>query len=365
MARRGENIYLRKDGRYEGRYIKGRREDGKAVFGSIYGKRYSEVKRKLARVKAQVYGPKGGLEQYAKCTLSEWTEYYLQVLVRPRVKPGTYDNYRRCMEKHILPWIGGIKMKELTPQDIEGTAAKLRDHLAAATLRGVFRILRSMLAEAVERGALDKTPYRGIRLPKGSTKPPRVLTTAEQSKLEQAIRGTGDMEYLLCLYTGLRVGEVCALRWEDVDFENGLIHVQRTAQRTGGGKEPTALTVGTPKSESSRREIPLPMFLADMLKELAGGVTQGYIFEGRDGGMRDVRTFQKKLKRICDGLGLKDVHMHTLRHSFSTRCLEHGVGVEVLSALLGHSSPQITLKYYAHCTLEAKRRSMALLGGEA
>ena len=195
-----------------------------------------------------------------------------------------------------------------------------------------------------------------------------MLTRGEQKRLEGALRREGELEYLMCLYTGLRVGEVCGLRWEDIDLEGRVVHVRHAVKRAKaeGGRRKTTLRLEGPKTESARREIPLPAFLAAMLLERRQVVAGeqgwgGFVFGGRKGAMRDTRTVQKKLGRICERVGLEGVHMHTLRHSFSTRCLEQGVGVEVLSALLGHSSPQITLKYYAHCTPEAKRKGMALL----
>ena len=368
MAKRGENIYLRKDGRYEGRYIKGRKADGKAVFGSVYARRYAEVKRRLVEIKSRLYGEQTALGVYGDGSLGEWGAYYLESRVKGRVKEGTYANYRRNLERHIDPLLGQVRLSKLTAAQIQQASQVLQARLKAGTVRGIMRMLRAMLASAVEEGLLRQSPYREIRLPKGSARAPRVLTRDEQKRLEGALRRGGEMEYLLCLYTGLRVGEVCGLRWEDVDLENRVLRVRRVVKRTSAGRggRKTALTLGDPKSESSRREIPLPAFLAAMLRarrELAGGKhsATGFVFMGREGGMRDTRTVQKKLERICERVGLEGVHMHTLRHSFSTRCLEQGVGVEVLSALLGHSTPQITLKYYAHCTPEAKREGIALL----
>lgn len=363
MARRGENIYLRKDGRYEGRYIKGRKANGKAEFASVYGRKYGEVKRRLVEKKSQLYGEKGSVWNYGDGSVEAWGEYYLESEVKARVKVGTYENYRRDMKRHIAPLLGKEKLRELRRVQIQEAERELEGRLSGGTVRGVMRLLKAILAAAVEKGVLEQSPYREIRLPCGGKKRPRVLSVREQKKLEGEVKRSGGMEYLICLYTGLRVGEVCGLRWEDIDLEGHVLQVRHTVKRTKaeGGRRKTALRLEGPKTESGCREIPLPAFLVGLLKNARREGANGFVFKGVGGGMRDTRTMQKKLERICEKVGLEGVHMHTLRHSFSTRCLEQGVGVEVLSALLGHSTPQITLKYYAHCTPEAKREGIALL----
>ncbi|MGJ4850542.1 tyrosine-type recombinase/integrase [Bacillota bacterium Meth-B3] len=364
MAKRGENIYLRKDGRYEGRYIKGRKSDGRPIFGSIYARRYAEVKCRLTKIKSSLYGERTALKVYGSGAVGDFLEFHLEEHIRPTVKPGTYANYRRNLTHHILPLLGDVPMDRLTSGQIQEAVELWQKRLAASTLRGVFRMLKAMLSAAAERGLLTHNPCQSIRLPKGKTRPPRVLTVSEQKRLEEAVRHSGNCEYLLCLYTGLRVGELCALRWADVDFAGRMLRVRHAAQRIHAKRagRKTALVMATPKSESSQRDIPLPDFLMKMLKALkAESGDCAFVFKSAAGEMRDPRTMQQQLGRICKASGLQGVHMHTLRHSFATRCLEKGIRVEVLSALLGHSSPQITLKYYAHCTPEAKRHSMALL----
>lgn len=361
MSRKGENIYHRKDGRWEGRYIKGRKPDGTPRFGFIYGKQYNEVKKKLVIIKSELYHKSEDLSvMYGSIKLCDWADYWMESIVRPHVRSETYAGYRRNLANHIYPHIGEMEIADISQQYIQYLADLLSETLASSTLHGICRLLKSMFASACEKGILRCSPYQNIRLPKARCRTPRVLTQLEQKKLEQEIFSNNEPEYLLCLYMGLRVGELCALRWEDVDFENGILHIRHAIHRVPLETEisSTKLVLGVPKSECSIRDIPLPSFLSAILmkkKVLEEGDPKDFLFKGTKTDCRDPRTMQQKISRLCNKLNLIGVHMHTLRHTFATRCLEKGIQYEVLSEFLGHSSPQITLRYYAHCTPETKR----------
>lgn len=366
MARKGENIYLRKDGRWEGRYIKGRRADGKAVFGSIYGKQYCEVKRQLIIIKSKQYRETAQSPQQDARTFYDWGEHWLEKIIRPHIKTGTYSGYRRNLEKHIYPFLMDIMITEITSEDIQAMVNTLRPTMAPTTLHGVCRLLKSILNSAYEKGIITQNPFQNIWLPKINRKTPRVLTYQEQEKLEQQVIKTGELEYLLCLYTGLRVGELCALRWRDIDLENAVLHVRHSVQRipVSVEKKKTLLIMGSPKSESSLRDIPIPSFISKVFeqkKNEEGVFENDFVFRGRKNGYRDPRTMQQRITSICSGMEIEGVHMHTLRHTFATRCLEKDIGYEVLCEFLGHSSPKVTLSHYAHCTLETKRENIERL----
>ncbi|MEZ3435183.1 MAG: site-specific integrase [Lachnospiraceae bacterium] len=365
MSRKGENIYYRKDGRWEGRYIKGRKPDGRPQFGFIYGKQYGDVKKRLTLIKAELYQDSGITAPaiYGNGSLESWADYWLETHVRPHVRPETYAGYRRNLDNHICAYLGKMRLTDISQRHIQNLANGLRDKMAATTLHGICRILKSLLTSACDEGLIMQNPYRNIRLPKAKNRPPRVLTQVEQKKLETAILYNNEPEYLLCLYMGLRVGELCALRWKDIDFESNILHIRHSVQRIPGeeNRSRTRLVLGIPKSDASVRDIPLPRFLSEILyKKLREeeGKPDEFLFKGTKAGYRDPRTMQQKLCGLCRKLEIEDVHMHTLRHTFATRCLEKGIRYEVLCEFLGHSSPQITLKYYAHCTPETKRTSI-------
>ena len=363
MAKKGENIYLRKDGRWEGRYIKGRKPDGKPKFGSIYGKSYSDVKIRLVHIKSELYHDDTSLIIYGNGTLHDWLGYWLEVIIKQNIKDSTYFGYRRMLETHIYPYLGEKNIQKLSCEDIQRTVDLLTKKISAGTLNNVCRLLKSALSTAFERGVIKKNPYLSIKKPKVHRPRPRVLSRNEQEILERILRRDNSFEYLLCLYTGIRVGELAALRWEDVDLENNILHINRTAQRLASSQmknKKTRLAVGTPKSVSSARQIPLPAFIADILREQKANKATGtgFLLPGRNGLCRDPRSIQQKFNTICTKAGLDHVHMHTLRHTFATRCLENGVRYDILSDLLGHSSVRITLDYYVHCSMQDKRESM-------
>lgn len=367
MSKKGENIYLRKDGRWEGRYIKDRKPNGKPVFGSIYGRQYSEVKKRLIFIKAELYQDDSPLTVFGSGTMKDWTEFWLETVMRPHLKPGTYAGYWRNAQKHILPHLGMLLLRKITQNDIQSFVNSLKDTMAFGTLQGICRLLKAILTSACHKGLITKNPYYEIRFPKKRQRIPRVLTCSEQKKIENHLKTSQELEYLLCLYTGLRVGELSALRWEDIDFENRILHIRYSVQRVPNskGKNKTCLLLSSPKSEHSRRDIPIPAFLIPYLKEqkksCACSSDSTFVFSNKQGGCKDPRTFQKRIVHLCEELGISGIHMHTLRHSFATRCLEHNIRYEILSELLGHSSAQITIRYYVHCTEEEKRRSMNLL----
>lgn len=207
MARKGENIYLRKDGRWEGRYMKGRRPDGKPRFGSVYGRQYGEVKKKLVLIKAELYKDGAVPLLYGDGSLHDWTEYWLEVTVRPYIKESTYEGYRRNIDKHIYPYLKDLPIREITSSQIQNAVDRLQSRLAASTLGGVWRLLRSVFTAAHNEGLLLRNPCQKIKIPKAGRRAPRVLTVPEQARLEQAAAEADEIEYLLCLYTGLRVGD--------------------------------------------------------------------------------------------------------------------------------------------------------------
>ena len=188
-----------------------------------------------------------------------------------------------------------------------------------------------------------------------------MLAPAEQARLQRALSAQGDLAAMIGLYMGLRVGEVCGLRWEDVDREEGTLRVRRTVQRcAASGSGGTFLMIGAPKTASARRTVPIPSFLLEQLRALPGAGGAGFIF-ARNGRAAEPRALQRRLERSLRRAGIRGAHFHTLRHTFATRLLELGTDAKTLSVLLGHRSPKITLELYAHTTLEQRRRAMRAL----
>lgn len=362
MAKRGENIYKRKDGRYEGRYVIGRSSAGHTRFGYVYGTHYADVKKELM-MRKMVQLENQGKTSSNGITLNKWMERYLNNEVHLQLKPSTLTMYRMIAQRYILPHIGYSLVSGITPATVREMVDVLnRKEFAPNTIAGAVRLLSSALNRAQDEGLIARNPCRNIRLGQQEQKEQRVLTKAEQEHIRQIACEKNYPAIIMGLYTGMRLGEICALRWEDIDWERQTISVRRTAQRvsktTPAAHEPkTEITIGTPKSHTSRRVIPLMPRLLEMLKTQKKMSVSTYIVSA-DNRPADPRQLQRQLKSVVSQLQLEEVHFHTLRHTFATRLLELGTDVKTVSVLLGHSSARITLDFYAHSLLDQQRMAV-------
>lgn len=362
MAKHGENIYKRKDGRYEGRYVVGRSADGKTRFGYVYGNTYAEVKRTLLMKKTSIIENRG-MSSVRGMTLHEWMADYLDGELQKRLKASSHRMYHFLSSKYILPYLGYFELTKITANDVNDFVDILiRKELSQNTVSGALRLLRSSLAKAQEEGLIGRNPCRNIRLGTPGQDEQRVLTPQEQENVKLLARERGDLSVLIGLYTGMRLGEIGALRWEDIDWERKTVTVRRTVQRirktdVAPNECKTALCEGMPKSHKSRRVIPLTPYLFELLEESYRGAVSTYILGDSDR-PADPRKLQRQFESITKELGLRGVHFHTLRHTFATRLLELGTDVKTVSVLLGHSSARITLDFYAHSLLDQQREAV-------
>lgn len=361
MCRHGENIYLRKDGRYEGRYVVGRKPNGTTKFGYIFGRQFADVRRRLISKKAELSGQQDCSLYHGKPMLLEaWLMRWLHEEIIARVKPSTYQAYESVVTRHIAPRIGGLCLHELTAAGIVEFLNTLREAgLADSTVASIFRVLSAGLAFAQEEGLLPKNPCKKVKLQPTETPVQRVLSVKEQENLRKAASDT-DIPTLLGLYAGLRVGEVCALKWEDIDWDEATVTIRRTAQRLrrsgAGGK--TMVMIGVPKSRKSHRTIPLPKFILKLLAQYRETCPASDFIFGKHDKPAEARTIQRRLQRLAKKLGISGVHFHALRHSFATRLMELGADVKTVSELLGHGSAKTTLDIYAHSLLEHRRSAV-------
>ena len=356
MSRRGENIYKRKDGRYEGRYVVGRNANGTTKFGYVYGYQLCNVKNELLIKKAKLAANRG-YASFSRVTLAEWMEQWMKTELAVRVKMTSMQTYRNLYSKHILPQLGAMEITAITPAMVQEFVVRMQDDgLSASTRKGAYRLLSSAMRFAAEEEIIRKNPCKKLRIVAEPCEQ-RVLSKTEQEKV-RAAAGSGSIDTLLGLYTGMRLVEICALKWSDVDWENRSITVRRTAQRVsamrGSGGKRTMLMVGTPKTYKSHRVLPVPEFILRMLKQRLSTAENEFIF-GKNGRAAEPRTLQRRFERMTKKLGLTGVHFHTLRHSFATRLLEQGTDVMTVSVLLGHSSAKTTLDFYVHSLYEQQR----------
>lgn len=297
--------------------------------------------------------------------LRDWLACWLQGIVKPGIKASTYASYYNKIQNHILPALGDKQMDKLTPENVQGFVKGLKDKgLSPNSVRAVFRILNAALNKAEESHIIFINPCKDVKLPKAEKVKTEALSLPQQKALEQAaLRSKGGVSVILALYTGMRIGEICALRWEDVDFDNGLIYVRRTMERIAsydyvGAK--TKILFDTPKTANSCRMIPLPKHLMAYLKTVREGSNSAYVASCK-GGFAEPRVVRYRFRRLLKEAGLSPIRFHSLRHTFATRCIERNVDITTLSRLLGHSSSKLTLDTYTDSVLEQKKKAMSVM----
>lgn len=365
MGKKGENIYKRKDGRWEARYIKSYTLDGKAKYGYCYGKTYREAKDKVNAARSEIAGEKTSKEIEMRKKLAVFCDEWLQ-LKRSKVKDSTYVKYYTIIENHIKPKIGMCFISTLNSLIAEQFAYDLmhENGLSPKTVKDILGVLHAILTYAKKQSTYLKQIE--IVYPKLDKKEMRVLSREEQERFTKyLLTDTDNYKFgtLLTLFTGIRIGEVCALRWCDISLNDGVIYIKSTMQRIknfDGGGAKTKIVISDPKSFSSARVIPLSPTALELCKRFYGN-QNAYILTGKADKYIEPRTLQYRMEHYANECGLSDVHFHTLRHSFATRCVEVGFEIKSLSEMLGHASPQITLERYVHSSIELKRENIMKL----
>lgn len=365
MGRHGENIRKRKDGRWEGRYKVFDRDKGKNVYRSVYDCTYEKVKEKVLKARLGIPGQTEETAQNpANSTIlfCQAAEEWLEEITDKR-KYSTYIKYQIVYRTHLAESIGSCQLSPAKASELQTKISEyLSDEIRSESLKkSICCIMNQILNFANRKYSL------GVPLPeKPSVKMKRkaVLTfsKAEQSRLFDYIYHRQDkytMAVLLCLYTGLRLGELCALQWGDFDWENLTLSVKRTVQRVAvqGYMARTVLMETDPKSESSERIIPLPKEIAKLLIQLKEN--SPYVFGGEK--PLDPRTLQYRFKRMLKEAEIEERNFHLLRHTFATNCVENHIDVKTLSEILGHSDVKITLNRYVHPTMDLKRKQLEML----
>ena len=371
LARRGENIYKRKDGRYEGRYIKGYRDGKKPLFGYVYGYKYKEVKEKLMNCKARQGLVRKVRGVVGDGTTGDFMRYWLEEMTRPNVKISTYGCYFRLVHQHLLPALGHLPLGKLEYAQVQALKQAMeKKNLSETTVHNIFRVLNIILRRAWQDGLLKSNPCDPLSLPNKNEKRRTGFSSEERKRLIQAVCQESEdlqLEVLLPLYTGLRVGELCALRLSDIDLENHILHVRKTLQRINqydGKKSKTALVLSSPKSQKSCRDIPVPPPLLHLLKKRKASGKPGDFLLGEGGKPMDPRNVQRHFHGLLEKAALRQCGPHTLRHTFATSCLEQGADLATISELLGHATYDMTY-HYLHSFSDKKKQLVKRLSKAA
>lgn len=365
MSKKGENIYKRKDNRWEARYIKAYRPDGGPKYGYCYGKTYREAKQKVARARTALLTGKPTPTTSRKRRFAFYCDEWLRIN-RNRIKESTYVKYSTILEKHVKARLGGCLVQSLTSLIVEQFSHDLlyEEELSPKTVKDILTMLHSVI-KYTSRQFPEPLPMIEIVYPKVPKNEMRVLSVEEQTRfVKYLLEDIDECKFgvLLALLTGIRIGEVCALRWENVSIKEKTIKVNATMQRLrdleGEGKTKTKIVISEPKSDTSVRVIPLTDYAVNLCKSVLCSNSSAFVLTGDADRFVEPRTMQYKLERYTEECGLEGVHFHTLRHTFATRCVEVNFEIKSLSEILGHSSPRITLERYVHSSMELKRSNM-------
>lgn len=372
MAKRKSNrgngsIHLRKDGRWEGRYVIGYDEKGLPKTKNVLAKTKRECEQKLKELRTSLKGAETERPK-ADMTFGAWLDYWYQTDCKPTIRPKTQADYENRIYQHIIPELGHIPLAKLTPGDLQRFYVRLKREgrllrrseygpgLSDRMVKSCHVTCRVALDKAAAQGLILKNPAAACKAPATHPREMQVLTQEEMQRLLIQAREDGCYELLLLeLSTGLRRGELLALRWDDLDLTTGELRVERQVQRVKG-----ELTVTQPKTRASSRSIILPAPTLEVLKSYRRSVDSRWIFPSpvKMDSPLDPAAVRKKLAAVLERAGCRHVRFHDLRHTFATNALEHGMDIKTLSAVIGHVSSATTLNVYAHVT-DGMRQSAA------
>lgn len=283
----------------------------------------------------------------------EWLKYK-----KNTVKKSTYYNYSYSVAKYLYPSFAGKNITKI--KNYNNFIEELSDTLSPKTVRDIVTKLKEII-NFYEEEHNTKLNIKKMSLPKMNKKEIQILSNKEKQKLEKYCIEQNSLKslgILICLNTGLRIGEVCALRWENIDFESKKIHIEKTIERIYSKEEnKTIVIIDTPKSITSVRTIPINSKLYNILKQIRGKSKKtDFVLTGSSEHYVEPRNYQYHFKEILKRNKVKKYKFHTLRHTFATNCIEAGMDIKSLSEILGHADVSITLNIYVHSSDKIKRK---------
>lgn len=369
MPKKGENIYKRKDGRWEGRRIISYTPEHKAKYAYVYGRTYTEVKQKLLVEKSNEKKTLSATTLRKSATYNELLDSWLRTMCF-NTKESTQARYSNLISTHIKPQLGAYEISQLTTELIETfIKQKLVDGrldnqggLSAKTVVAILTIIKNTIEYARYKDLPVNCNLSRLSIKK-KEREMRVLSQTEQEALINVLINDMDRHkfgVLLSLYTGIRIGELCALQWEDFCVSQSTLKIRKTMQRiqdlNNGSIAKTKIIITEPKSKCSVRDIPLPSFIVDIAKQFTSK-PKAFVLTGTDRYI-EPRTMQNRFKGYIKESGIANANFHALRHTFATRCVEVGFEIKSLSEILGHANVNITLNRYVHSSFELKHSNM-------
>ena len=371
----------RKDGRWQGSVQFGYKPNGKPNIKYVYGKTEAEAKRKLKEVIKLSYTEENKQDSFATQTVEEYCNEWLQNIQSNVLKPSSYDRKETTLENQVYPLIGNIYMSQVSFDDIQLMVNELKkQNLSYSTIKKAYEAINGCFKYALIKGDVNRNPCVGITLPKNLKRQDSDIKffTEEQIKLmlEQVVfkYSNGNFKYRLgygvqfLLYTGLRIGEALALTWEDVDFQNKSVRVNKNLKqiknRDSDSQDNYKIIIqDSTKTNSGSRIVPLNNKSIEALshiKEITGQCK--YIFSTETGRNVSARTIDRMFRKIQENCGFKEIYgVHALRHTFASLLFKKGVDVKTVSEILGHKDVSITYNTYIHLIQEQKVNAMNLL----
>ena len=377
MAKRanGEgNIRKRKDGKWLVTFPTGLYKDnGKREYVYKYTDTQAEAREVLDNLKAET--AMGVSQSKAAVKTGEWMETWIEKHKAPKLAPATLTSYRNNFRLHINPYIGNIPLKELSTYHIQRCLDAIGG--SCSTFVKNYNVIHGALEKAVELGMLVRNPCKGVTFPEDDKEDMRVLSKDEQQRFIKEL----DDEYyrpmlLTYLYTGLRMGECIPLTWEDIDLQKKSIRVCKKAIicHDYSKHEAKQVVQNFCKTKSSKRKVVITSGLVEVLKahkekmmkrvEQAGETwsESNLVFPNTKGNMVYCRNLQSTLEKIFARAGIEGATMHTLRHTYATRCFEAGVDIKAISEQLGHANVKTTYNIYVHLLEDTKEKEIDKLG---
>ena len=361
-------IRLRKDGRWEGRVVISYDDKGLPKTKNVLAKTKTECVAKLESLKESV-APATAVKIKADMPFGEWVEFWYENYSKPMLRPSSQRSYEDFIWLYICPKLGSVPLNRLTMNDLQRFFNWMRKDgrtlhretrgggLSDNMVRNCHSLCRRALEKAVAERLIVKNPIEECKAPPIRRKEMHLLSREELQKLLIQARAEGYYEvFLLELTTGLRVGELMALQWDDLNFNTGELRIERQVYRT---KE--ELLIQEPKTKASIRTVILPPPVVEALKEYKKTVSSRWMFPSpkKEDAPLAPAAASHRLSKILSHAECKKVRFHDLRHVFATNALEHGMDVKTLSTIIGHVSSATTLNVYAHVTDDMQKQAAA------
>ena len=363
-------VRKRADGRWEGRIVIGHKAGGTPIYKSVFAKTQKELMPKLHGLIDEYRGV-----EVTDCdmTLEEWAERWMTEYAEPTLRASTVRGYRSNLKTYINPALGDRQLRAIRQKDVQRFYNALKRRrverggevvpIADSTVRKAHLLLHEIMDAAVSARLISRNPTNGTKVPKANYAPKAILNEEQLDRFMDAIRAEPiwyDFFYTE-MTTGLRRGEICGLKWSDLDEIGGRLTVRRTVKKGPGGE----LEVGETKTEKGMRTILLPSSTLDVLKERRKSAVSEWIFPSLRNPAEPVApsSAYHRLKVILKNAGLPDIRFHDLRHTFATHALTSGVDAKTLSGILGHTNASFTLDTYTHVTTGMQENAAEIVGG--